>query len=160
MSKSKRFSNLLLTAPGYKERTEAAIKTADDTSAAHKLTISENGTEIKNQINTKEAAEQTLETMTTQLETETAHLKEHTAFHEQASQESLALMDAINKAINLLSSEEARKTMGKSVDKMTYPSFLQLKASSPGSFKLLTPSNKHLNLAQSKAMLWSKVVNA
>lgn len=144
---------------GYKARTQQQIAADSALSAAHKETIANNASEIKLNQETKAAAEATLKAMEEQLATETAHLKEHTEFHDEATKESLALIEAIQKAITLLSSEDAKKTMAKSVDKMQYPTlFLQLAASG---FELTTPGSAgrsaKLTLAQKKAMVWNKV---
>jgi flagellar biosynthesis chaperone FliJ len=58
---------------------------------------------------------------------QTAHLAEHTKFHEETKAETLALLESVQNAIDLLSSPEALKTMAKSEEHMTaVPSFLQI----------------------------------
>lgn len=138
---------------GYKHRTDQQIVSDSATSASHKGAIANNASTIKQQQQTKKEAEQTLQTMENQLATETSHLKEHTALHEEAAQESLSLIDAIHKAINLLDSEDAKKVMAKSVDKMAYPTMFFQKDIELTIIK----GNKKTILAQKKALLWSKV---
>jgi len=111
----------------YKERTEAQIKAETKLYEEKQAAVQANSQEIATTVTALETSQTTLAEKEEQLRVQTEHLAAHTKFHQELKAESLALLESIQNAIELLGSPEALKTMAKSEEHMTaVPSFLQI----------------------------------
>lgn len=109
----------------YKDRTEAQIKAENKLIEEKQKAVQANSQEISTTVTALETSKNTLAEKEEQLRVQTEHLAAHTKFHDEMKAETLALLESIQNAIDLLGSPEALKTMAKSEEHMTAVSFLQ-----------------------------------
>jgi DNA repair exonuclease SbcCD ATPase subunit len=127
---------------GYKERTEAQIAAETKLIAEKQAAVQANSQEIAVTVEALETSRTTLAEKKEQLRVQSEHLAKHTKFHDETKQETLALLESVQNAIELLSSPEALKTMSKSEEHMTaVPSFMQTQAFPSRKFALLASKN-------------------
>lgn len=139
----------------YKERTESQIAADTKTYKAKQGEVADNAGTLSTTRATLKAAKETLATMEEQLTVQTAHLEKHTGFHLQMQQESMALIQSIQSAIDLLSSPEALKVASASEEHMKMPGFLQ--TSKHFHFRNLEKHQRHSKKAANEYSGWGAI---